>query len=445
VPKSSPILSVLSIALIGLAACGSATGASGPAGDAGPPGPQGPAGATGAPGPAGANGATGSTGAAGAAGAFGLQGPAGPAGATGAAGSAGASGASVVGTPLTAGDANCPLGGVKYVVGGNPQTASYVCNGATGDAGPQGATGATGDMGLAGATGATGAQGPAGDAGAQGVQGIQGVQGVAGKTGATGPTGSTGLAGATGANGLTGATGLNGATGGTGAIGPTGLAGATGPTGATGATGGTGATGTFSGQAILNQTTQQPTSNFDISGNGLIGGSLGIGNGTGLHQSIDTGDGHIRANGVQFLPQSGTSYGKITVYHVNRDAVSVPFTPADITANPGLHFDWVGAGPFLGDSQSCGSGINPSFAVDNSSDTGYPGQYSVTFTQCANGAYACLTGTWEGWELRLFNAASTVVAGPSHSSVNFTVAFISGVWRVEHMNGVVGTALFECH
>jgi hypothetical protein len=255
-----------------------------------------------------------------------------------------------VGTSLAVGDANCPQGGVKYVVGGNAETASYVCNGLEGDAGVAGAKGATG------------------------------------------------------------------------------------------------ATGTFSGQAILNQTSQQPSSSFDISGNGLIGGSLGVGNGTRLHQSIDSGDGRIRTNGVQFLPQNGTNYGKLTVSHsAAGEAVTVPWTVSDVVANPGMHFDWAAIGPRLGDTTACGGGVNPSYSVDNSNDLSWAGQYSVTFSPCTGNGGACIVGTWEGWELRLFNASAAVVAGSAHSSVNFMLVNEGGVWRVEHMNGVVGVTLFECH
>jgi hypothetical protein len=81
--------------------------------------------------------------------------------------------------------------------------------------------------------------------------------------------------------------------------------------------------------------------------------------------------------------------------------------------------------------------------VDNSSDTTYPGQYSVTFATSGSGPV--ITGTWEGWEMRLFNASGTVVAGSSTAVVHFTIVNESSVWHLEQMVGTVGTTAFECH
>jgi hypothetical protein len=221
-------------------------------------------------------------------------------------------------------------------------------------------------------------------------------------------------------------------------------AGLNGTNGSNGATGATGATGAYTGSAILNQTTQQASSNFNISGAGVIAGTLSVNNGA-THQSIDTGDGRIRTNGVQMLPSSGTSYGKITVSHGQSESVIVPFTLADVTANPGVHVVWAGTGPRLGDNVACAAGLNPSYIVDNSYDTSSPGQYSVTFTTFANGGTAAITGTWEGFEMRLFNASGTVVAGSSTAVVHFTIVNESSVWHLEQMVGTVGTTAFECH
>jgi len=193
----------------------------------------------------------------------------------------------------------------------------------------------------------------------------------------------------------------------------------------------------------LNQSTQQTGASFNIDGNGVVGGKLGVSNG-GSRQSIDTGDGRIVTNGVQFVPANGTSYGKITVSHGLTESVIVPWTVATVTANPGMHFDWSATGPRLADTSACAGGINPSYGVDNSADTSSPGQYSVTFSACS-AAGGCITGTWAGFEMRLFNASGTVTAGSSSSVVHFTLANESGVWHVENMSGTVGTTNFECH
>lgn len=76
---------------------------------------------TGPPGPSGAAGPQGPKGDPG------QQGPKGEAGPTGPAGTNGQAGASVVSTPLSAGDANCPDGGSQFDVASRT---TYACNGA---------------------------------------------------------------------------------------------------------------------------------------------------------------------------------------------------------------------------------------------------------------------------------------------------------------------------
>ncbi len=113
----------------------------GPPGEAGPQGPQGLQGETGPAGPAGATGATGAAGPPGATGPAGPQGPPGADGADGvdgvdgldgedgSDGADGADGESVVSTAVAVGDANCPSGGTRFVVGA---VTSFACNGADG-------------------------------------------------------------------------------------------------------------------------------------------------------------------------------------------------------------------------------------------------------------------------------------------------------------------------
>jgi len=100
---------------------------------AGPQGAPGVAGVSGKDGFVGINGYQGSdgiAGAPGATGATGAAGAAGVAGAAGAAGVAGAAGAGVVIVSLAVDDANCALGGTKFI--STTGTVSYACNGGSG-------------------------------------------------------------------------------------------------------------------------------------------------------------------------------------------------------------------------------------------------------------------------------------------------------------------------
>ena len=96
-------------------------GVSGKDGFVGLNGYQGSDGIAGAPGATGATGAPGATGATGAAGAAGVA---------GAAGAAGVAGAGVVIVSLAVDDANCALGGTKFI--STTGTVSYACNGGSG-------------------------------------------------------------------------------------------------------------------------------------------------------------------------------------------------------------------------------------------------------------------------------------------------------------------------
>lgn len=69
----------------------------------------------------------------------------GPAGPQGAVGAQGPAGLSVTVTPVLAGDANCPYGGSRLVVG---SSTSWACNGAPGPSGPPGSGGTVGDGGV---------------------------------------------------------------------------------------------------------------------------------------------------------------------------------------------------------------------------------------------------------------------------------------------------------
>jgi hypothetical protein len=105
-------------------------GAPGVAGVSGKDGFVGLNGYQGSDGIAGAPGATGAPGARGAPGAAGVAGAAGAAGGAGAAGAAGVAGAGVVIVSLAVDDANCALGGTKFI--STTGTISYACNGGSG-------------------------------------------------------------------------------------------------------------------------------------------------------------------------------------------------------------------------------------------------------------------------------------------------------------------------
>jgi Collagen triple helix repeat (20 copies) len=211
-------------------------GATGPAGAAGPQGPLGPQGPKGDPGVDGMNGATGPQG---------LQGPAGVVTVIDGGVVVGPPGSSVFVTPITAGGAICPTGGVRITQlsdGG----ISNVCNGAVGPGGATGNTGPAGPTGTTGPAGPTGNTGPAGPIGMTGPAGPTGMTGPAGPTGNTGPagpTGNTGPAGPTGNTGPAGPIGLTGPAGPTGNTGPAGPTGNTGPAGPAGSQGPTGPAG----------------------------------------------------------------------------------------------------------------------------------------------------------------------------------------------------------
>jgi hypothetical protein len=155
--------------------------------------------------------------------------------------------------------------------------------------------------------------------------------------------------------------------------------------------------------------------------------------------------GQIRADGVQFT-HGGQSLGSLVVVHnagAAGDAVSVPFDADEVLAKAGASLIWNGNGPRLRDIDTCNQGPSANFRVENSANLAWPGQYTVTFTNCA--AAACITGSWQGWELRLYDGKDALVADQSTGVVHFTLAWENGSWRVEHMNGSVGTTNFECH
>ena len=216
-------------------------GGQGPGGMTGATGPQGPVGASGAPGAPGAPGEPGPAGPAGTPGATGPQGLQGPAGLVLVVDGGvvtGPPGSSVVLTPIAAGGATCPAGGVRVTQLSDGGTTN-LCNAADGSIGPLGPSGPVGPSGssvTATALAVLSAQCATGgvlvhlpDAGtlplcngATGATGATGSQGPPGSQGSIGPTGSTGSVGPPGLQGAAGMQGPTGATGQTGPQGPSG-------------------------------------------------------------------------------------------------------------------------------------------------------------------------------------------------------------------------------
>jgi hypothetical protein len=140
--------------------------------------------------------------------------------------------------------------------------------------------------------------------------------------------------------------------------------------------------------------------------------------------------------------------GQITVLHNaggTGDAVNVPFDQPTAMSLIGKSFVWSGGGPKLRDVQYCHLGSTIDYKVDSpGGNPAWPGQYTMTVVTCLTGA--CLTGSWEGASLKLYDDKDVLVtdATGSHGDVHFTLAW-EGAWRVEHMSGMVGIKPFECH
>jgi hypothetical protein len=144
---------------------------------------------------------------------------------------------------------------------------------------------------------------------------------------------------------------------------------------------------------------------------------------------------------------ASTALGAITVVHNSGgtgDTVVVPFDGPSAAALVGKTYVWAGAGPTLKDVTKCNAGPNGSHRIENNYNVAWPGQYTMTMALC-NSIYPCLTGSWEGWELRLYDSMNVLVTGSNHGAVHFTIAYEEDGWHVEHMAGLVGITPFECH
>lgn len=219
----------------------------------------------------------------------------------------------------------------------------------------------------------TGVQGPEGDlgpAGERGPQGFPGPQGV------PGPTGGPGAAGPTGA---TGALGPTGPVGPMGEIGPPGPAGPSGPTGATGplpviaADGGLAGTGEAgaplalifgagpgtaapgddprladaraplpgSGAYIQNQAAVAQSASFNISGDALCGGKVGIG--TQTPSALLEVSGAANSNPEIRVSDLGGGFGRIGIATANSIATG-SLEDALVIENDGANAVQVGTG-----------------------------------------------------------------------------------------------------
>jgi hypothetical protein len=298
-------------------------GAQGIQGEQGPKGDKGDQGIQGLKGDKGDQGLQGPQGVQGPKGDTGAQGPQGLQGEKGDAGQSGSQGPGVNLYQLSAGDANCPTGGVRIVPTLNgvevtdPNTFKYVCNGLQGAAGEQGPAGAQGvqgpkgDAGPQGLQGIQGEQGPKGDKGDQGIQGVQGlkgdkgdagqqgIQGVQGEIGPQGPKGDTGVQGVQGAIGPQGPEGPAGPKGDTGTLGPAGPQGEQGAAGAQGPQGPVGPMGPVGPQGEKGDKGDPGTRNIAV----LVGKPS---------SQTQLANGAIAGRTVQITKQSATSKLKVT-------------------------------------------------------------------------------------------------------------------------------------
>jgi hypothetical protein len=157
-------------------------------------------------------------------------------------------------------------------------------------------------------------------------------------------------------------------------------------------------------------------------------------------------DGVVQAHGLHFTGSGGSSLGAITVLHNSGgtgDSVVTPFDPAEVMANSGRTMVWNATGPHLRDVAQCNRGPSASYKVESSAGIAYEGQYTATYVKCPEGP--CVSLSWAGWDLVLSDAADMKLVSSSAGVVHFTLSWVDGTWRVEHMNGQVGVTNFECH
>ena len=379
-----------------LVACPSPSGPQGPVGATGPQGVPGEAGAPGAKGDKGDKGdqgvpgADGATGPQGVQGVQGLQGPAGTVLVIDGGVVTGPAGSSVLVTPLTAGGATCPTGGIR-VTQLSDGGITNVCNGGVGPqgaAGPQGALGPQGVPGLSPTATALPALSPQcatggvliglTDGGSLAVcNGATGMQGAIGLTGATGATGPQGPIGATGPTGLTGPAGPTGATG---AQGPIGLAGAAGLTGATGATGAQGPVGPQGPQGAV----------LYLDGGVVLAGGASPIQFAGFTTALYTGNlgGQVGANQKCQAEFSGSYFCTVADFDSTESTVAPP-----TSAGTWIDYDRSVAG--ARSISSCASGLG-AWTTASSSSSGANLTQAGSFyssTNCANSKpLACCRG-----------------------------------------------------
>lgn len=137
-------------------------------------------------------------------------------------------------------------------------------------------------------------------------------------------------------------------------------------------------------------------------------------------------------------------YGKIIAYHGETTMVQVPWAPEEVAANSGALRMWTGNGPNLRDIVDCNVGPDANARIDNGWDVDYPGRYTAMFTSCGVPKAPCIQLSWAGYELRLWSADDTLVAGPASGRVDLNLVYYAGSWHIALMSGNVGKYMFSC-
>ncbi|WII71441.1 cell wall anchor protein [Bdellovibrio sp. 22V] len=109
-------------------------------------------------------------------------------------------------------------------------------------------------------------------------------------------------------------------------------------------------------------------------------------------------------------------------------------------------FTWRAAGPRFKDTVGCGAGPSANNFFDGY-DTTWNGTYRMTIGKLSATVYI-VDVEWKGWGTNLRDPAGAVVTTNTNlGSVYATVAFdtSTGVWSVQHMQGLVGNVAFTCH
>lgn len=149
-------------------------------------------------------------------------------------------------------------------------------------------------------------------------------------------------------------------------------------------------------------------------------------------------------------PASGadSSFGNLEVvyrhgFNTDEERQKVPWTAADVLANPNKTYQWIGGPPFLQDTQNCNRGPQANHKIYGYSGLG---RYSVTFGEL-DGGYAAIFGSYEGQYLTVLDPNENFMTGSSINStgnVRFILVYLGNRWAVFRMSGQTDNILFAC-